>query len=105
MREYITGKHISDGNAMPGFLGSPWEIAGLKWIGTGDGLKYGLPRRFAIIILTDPKTFEPLAIIGGAWITAMRTGGATVVATKYLARKESEIACIVGAGVQGDFSS
>jgi len=48
----------------------------------------------------DPKNGAPLAIMGGARITSMRTGVAGAVAAKYLARKDSKVVGLVGAGTQ-----
>jgi alanine dehydrogenase len=52
----------------------------------------------ATIILIDPRNGVPIVIIGGTWITNMRTGAAGGVAAKYLARKDSKIVSLVGAG-------
>jgi alanine dehydrogenase len=100
----ITAKHKTWGNAMPAYVG-PWNISGIKWAGANwdNPAKYELPSIFATIILTDPETFAPVAIVGGGWITAMRTGAATAVAAKYLARHDSRVLCIVGAGYQASF--
>ncbi len=65
-----------------------------------ENTKKGLPSVLASILLNDPKTGAPLALMEGTFITAMRTGAASGVATKYLARKDSKIAGIIGAGVQ-----
>jgi len=62
--------------------------------------KYGLPTVMAVIVLVDPKTGAPLAIMDGTVITNMRTGAAGAVAVKYLARKDSRVLAMVGAGVQ-----
>jgi len=62
--------------------------------------KFGLPTVMAIVILTDPKNGQPLAIMSGRNITAMRTAAAGGIAAKYLARKESRVVGLVGAGVQ-----
>jgi len=59
-----------------------------------------LPTIMASVILNDPETGEPLALMDGTYITAMRTGAVCGVATKYLARKDARIAGIFGAGVQ-----
>lgn len=99
-----TGKYDTWGNAMPSYIG-PWKMSGIKWAGANwnNPKKHGLPSIFATVILTDPETFAPVAIMGGGWITAMRTGAATAVAAKYLARKDSEILCVVGAGYQARY--
>lgn len=62
--------------------------------------KYGLPTVMATIILIEPETGRPLAIMDGTLITNMRTGAAGGVAAKYLARKDSRIIGMVGAGAQ-----
>jgi alanine dehydrogenase len=62
--------------------------------------KYGLPTVMGVIVLIDPKTGAPLAIMDGTTITNMRTGAAGAVAVKYLARKDSRVFAMVGAGVQ-----
>jgi len=50
--------------------------------------------------LVDPRNGAPLAIMGGTWVTAVRTGAAGGVAAKYLARKNSKVVGLVGAGAQ-----
>lgn len=62
--------------------------------------KKGLPTVMAIIILHDPKTGLPLAVMDGTWITALRTGAASAVATDYLAKKDAKTLGVVGAGFQ-----
>jgi len=62
--------------------------------------KKGLFSVMAVIVLNDPKTGMPLALMDGTWITAMRTGAASGVATKYLARKDAKTLGVVGAGFQ-----
>jgi alanine dehydrogenase len=62
--------------------------------------KKGLLSVMAVIVLNDPKTGMPLALMDGTWITAMRTGAASGVATKYLARKDAKTLGVVGAGFQ-----
>lgn len=59
-----------------------------------------LPTVMAVIILHDPKTGIPLAIMDGTWITALRTGAGSAVATQYLAKKEAKTLGVVGAGFQ-----
>jgi alanine dehydrogenase len=61
----------------------------------------GMPTITATIILNDPETGIPFAIMDGTWITALRTAAASAVAAKYLARKDSEVIGLFGAGVQG----
>jgi ornithine cyclodeaminase/alanine dehydrogenase len=63
-------------------------------------LEKKLPTIMATVVLNSAETGALLAIMEGTFITAMRTGAVCGVATKYLARKDSRIAGIFGAGVQ-----
>ena len=88
-------------HAMPAYIPS-LEAAGIKWVsGYPENYKRGLPYITGLIILNDPETGVPMAIMDASWITAMRTGAATAVAAKYLARKSSKTLAIIGCGVQG----
>lgn len=71
--------------------------------GFGGKKKIKLKTVMAIIILTEPKTGLPLALMDGTYITALRTGAVGAVAVKYLAKKEARSLGVVGAGVQALF--
>jgi len=60
----------------------------------------GLPRIHALVVVIDPQTGQPVAIMEGAYLTALRTGAASGVATDLLARADAEVAAIIGAGKQ-----
>ena len=87
---------------MAAHVGGEVGTAGVKWIPSmpENPQKRGLPRACAIIILSDPHTGLPLAVMDCTVISAMRTGAAMGVAAKYLARKHSAVLGLVGAGVQ-----
>jgi ornithine cyclodeaminase/alanine dehydrogenase-like protein (mu-crystallin family) len=61
----------------------------------------GVPSHQALIALFDERDGAPLALMDGTYITAIRTGGTAAVATKALARQDSSVLAILGAGVQG----
>jgi len=95
---------VREGEVFHGMLAYLPEMGalGVKWIsGYRDNYKRGMPYVNGLIILNDPETGFPLAVMDCSWITAMRTGAATAVAAKYLARKNSETMGIIGCGVQG----
>jgi ornithine cyclodeaminase/alanine dehydrogenase len=74
----------------------------MKWVsGYPENLQKGLPYISGLIILNNPETGLPLAVMDCTWITAKRTGAATAVAAKYLARPDSKVVGILGCGVQG----
>jgi alanine dehydrogenase len=58
------------------------------------------PTHQAVILLFDPDTGTPTALVDGTLITAARTAAASAVATRYLARADSEVMAILGTGVQ-----
>ncbi|MFC2119205.1 ornithine cyclodeaminase family protein [Bacteroidota bacterium] len=59
------------------------------------------PVLYGSVLLNDGETGEPLAIINGAKLTAMRTGAVGGVAVRWLSDNNSETLGIIGAGVQG----
>jgi ornithine cyclodeaminase/alanine dehydrogenase len=63
--------------------------------------RHGLPNILGVILLFDGTTGFPLAILDSIELTIQRTGAATAVAAKYLARPESTVATICGCGNQG----
>jgi ornithine cyclodeaminase/alanine dehydrogenase-like protein (mu-crystallin family) len=88
-------------HAMPAYIPALGS-AGVKWVsGYPGNYKKGLPYISGLLILNDPDTGLPLSVMDCVWITAMRTGAATAVAAKHLARPESSVLGVLGCGVQG----
>ena len=78
------------------------KAAGMKWVGGyPENSKRGFPYITGLLILNDHETGIPVALMDCTWITAQRTGAATAVAAKYLARPGSSTVGILGCGVQG----
>jgi len=94
-------KYNGDHRFMPAYL-EKLDIAGVKIVNTypENRKKYGLPTVAGIIVLATPKTGEILAILDATWITVVKTAAASAVATKHLARNNSETLGLVGAGLQ-----
>lgn len=89
-----------DFRAMPAYLEKP-QACGIKWVNVHpENKKHGLPSVMALIILNDPKTGLPLAVMEGTFITNLRTGAAGGIAAKYLARKDSSRIALIGCGAQ-----
>lgn len=84
----------------PAWVGGDVNMAGIKWIPSNpDNPRLrGMPRASAIIILNDDETGYPVAVMDGTIVSAARTGAATGVGAKYLARRGSEKAAVIGAG-------
>jgi len=63
--------------------------------------KHGIPTTMGKVLLQDPETGDVICIMDGGYLTAMRTGAVSGVATKHLAREaDGQVAGIFGAGVQ-----
>lgn len=97
--EVITGRI----NCMPGYVGGKIAMAGLKWIGgsPSNPARFGIPRSSGLLILNDPITMAPIAIMDAGIISAMRTGAVSGAGARYLADPHSECLGLIGAGVQG----
>lgn len=88
-------------HAMPAYIPASGS-AGVKWVaGYPENYRRGLPYISGLLILNDPETGLPLSVMDCTWITAKRTGAATAVAAKYLARQDASTLAILGCGVQG----
>lgn len=88
--------------AMPCYLGGRFDTAGVKWYGSNrENLEKGLPRSILMIVLNDKDTGSPKAFMSANLISAVRTGAIPGVGAKYLARPDSEIVSLIGAGVIG----
>ncbi len=63
--------------------------------------RFGMPNIQGIVLLSDGENGYPLALMDSIEITILRTGAATAVAAKYLARPDATVATICGCGNQG----
>jgi ornithine cyclodeaminase len=85
---------------MPGRLTDPDSLA-VKIVSVHNrNPERSLPRINALVTLIDTATGRPAAIIEGGYLTALRTGAASGLATDLLAREDAGVAAIFGAGVQ-----
>ncbi len=91
---------VPDGDfrAMPAALPG---AAGLKWVNVHPGnAARGLPTVMGVMVLNDPATGYPLALLDATDLTAFRTGATAAIASKYLARRDARTLGIIGAGRQ-----
>ncbi|MBV4439311.1 tyramine oxidase subunit B [Clostridium tyrobutyricum] len=85
--------------AMPAYLGGRFHLTGEKWYGSNGGNnEKGLPRSILLMILNDVETGKPLAIMSANLLSAMRTGAMSGIIAKHLAKKNSKVIALVGAG-------
>lgn len=93
------GLHLS----MPAFVGGEIGALTIKIVTVyGDNLAhYDLPTIQGVLLVHDAKTGQVLAMMDAEHLTATRTGAASGVATKYLARADAETVLLFGAGALG----
>ncbi|MBQ4424269.1 MAG: ornithine cyclodeaminase [Lachnospiraceae bacterium] len=85
--------------AMPAYVGGRFNVCGEKWYGSNIiNPSRGLPRSILMVMLNDPDTCEPIALMAGNLVSSVRTGCVPGVGTRYLARKDAEVCVCIGAG-------
>jgi ornithine cyclodeaminase len=85
-------------NVLRGALKAPIDLAGVKVVGDFiDNYTLGQPTELATLLLLDPRTGIPKAILDASGITDMRTGAVTAIGAAHLARKPSKILGHIGA--------
>ncbi|SMQ74228.1 tyramine oxidase subunit B [Agreia sp. VKM Ac-1783] len=84
---------------MPGYVGGRFNVSGNKWYGSNAANRtLGLPRSVLTLILNDPETGEPLALLSANTISASRTGAVPGVAARYLVSNEAASLAVLGCG-------
>ncbi|MEW5909341.1 MAG: ornithine cyclodeaminase family protein [Thermodesulfobacteriota bacterium] len=85
---------------MPAYLKKSREF-GVKVVSVYENnSSLGFPVVSAVVLVLDPDTGFPKALMDGSTLTAIRTGAGGGLAAKLLSRKESRVVAIFGAGVQ-----
>jgi ornithine cyclodeaminase/alanine dehydrogenase-like protein (mu-crystallin family) len=64
-------------------------------------VRFGCPATSSMVLLFDAETGLPVCLMEGAWITALKTGASTAVTAARLARPDSDVVTIFGAGMLG----
>jgi alanine dehydrogenase len=105
VRPGVVGIHTSDGgfHVKAGLLdlGRTYFAAKVNGNFPKNPARFGLPTIQGVIVLCDAERGCPLAIMDSRDITSLRTGAATAVAAKHLARSNSRTVTICGCGSQG----
>ena len=97
----LHGPSAGDGYFMPGSVNADLPAFGIKIVTEfSSNNTIGLPSIYGLIVLLDTMTGQPLAIMDGRYITNTRTGAASAVAAKYLAREDAQSAGVLGFGEQ-----
>ena len=100
----VLGLHVPGGGFHVKAAGLPlgrFYVAAKLNANFPDNPARGLPTIQGVVVLSDGETGQPLALMDSMEITVLRTGAATAVAARYLARLDARVATIVGCGRQG----
>jgi alanine dehydrogenase len=93
-------KHGGNSLFMPAYLAKSGDLA-VKIVSVfPENVRKGEPMINAVVVVLDAGSGKPLALMEGGAVTAIRTGAGSGAATELLARPESEVAAIIGSGVQ-----
>ncbi len=86
---------------MPAYIGGAVDALALKVVTVypDNPVQHQLPTTIGVLLLNDPATGQPLAVMDAGLLTAVRTGAVSGVATKYLARRAARSVGVLGAGV------
>ena len=85
--------------AMPAYSPSSGLAAKLVTLFPGNA-STALPTHQAVVVVFDPETGEPLAVLDGTSITTLRTAAGSALSAELLARSDTETLAILGTGVQ-----
>lgn len=88
---------------MPAYLARSKAIGSKTVSYFPDNSRLGLPSTVSTYTLYDYTTGSLIALMDGTYITGMRTGAASGVATKYMAREDADTLAIIGTGFQAAF--
>jgi alanine dehydrogenase len=93
-------KYSGDLRTMPSYI-EPADATGVKIVNVHPkNNEKNLPTVMAVVVLNDPKTGYPLAMMNGTYLTALRTGAAGAIASKYRSRQDANVVGFIGTGVQ-----
>lgn len=100
----VDGKngHIADRIiAMPAYVGGDVATSGIKWIGSkhDNPSKRGLERASGLVVLNNPETNYPIAVMEASLISGMRTAAVSVIGARHLAKKGFTTVSCIGCGV------
>lgn len=96
----VVSREDAFAHAMPAYLGGSDRI-GIKWVsGYEQNHAKGLPYIFGSLLMNNPDTGRPLALIDGGWVTEMRTPAVSGVTMRHVPGHPTHLA-VVGCGVQG----
>ena len=98
-----TGLNEGEAFAIKSGIDSAGELVGFKcgtyWAGNNE---IGLPAHGSTILLLDPETGFPQALVSASYLYGYRTAAANAIAVSYLARSNATVLGVIGAGHQAE---
>ena len=98
-----TGLHNGEAFAIKSGIDGENELVGFKcgtyWAGNFDK---GLPAHGSTVLLLDPETGFPQVLVNASYLTGYRTAAADAIAVSSLARSDSTVLGVIGAGNQAE---
>jgi ornithine cyclodeaminase/alanine dehydrogenase-like protein (mu-crystallin family) len=89
---------------MPGYIGGETPALGIKMLGIYHGNSaIGKDSHQGVVMLLDPATGEPQAIVNATAITSIRTAAVSAIATDVLARPDASVLAVIGTGFQAQW--
>ena len=85
---------------MPAWIDDPERSAAKVVSVNPENSRAGLPAIHAVVLVLDPVTGRPVALMDGTWLTALRTGAVGGLAADLMAREDARVVALFGAGVQ-----
>jgi ornithine cyclodeaminase len=86
---------------MPAFIAGTEEALAVKVVSVfGRNASLGLPAIAGAVLVLEPHTGRPVALLEGGTLTSIRTGAASGAATDLLSRPDSRVVAVFGAGAQ-----
>ena len=104
----VVREAIGHEDALYGFKGGFDRAGGVLGLKAGGYWPHNLDKRGIInhqstVFLFDPDTGRVKAMVGGNYLTALRTAAASSVSIKHLARSDAKVLGMIGAGHQATF--
>jgi alanine dehydrogenase len=96
----LVPEHAGSLLAMPGYVPSAGVLMSKLVSVYPHNADAALPTHHAVIVVFDPGTGQPVALLDGTAITAIRTGACSALSARLLARPDAHVLAILGTGVQ-----
>jgi len=92
--------------AMPAYVGGSTAMVGVKWYGSNvENRRRGWPRSIHLVVLNDPASGAPVAMMAGNLVSAYRTAAVPGVGARHLAPENASVLGLIGPGAMNTTST